>query len=111
MTQIVEGYAATAEAAVVFNETDTGREVIPFVSKQDAMVFCMAIIATGYGGAYNTQADDLYEESDFAQDDGFKGAVTREMAAERLVKGVDVDTMWDFEDIVIYGEDEDDFDN
>ena len=106
---VLSGYAKTCEAAVMFNECDVGKEYFAFERRSDAEAFADAIVDSGYGSVYGTRASELFVDIDLSTHEQFKGAITHKTAQEYLKKGVDVDTMFKFDEIVINGDDEEEY--
>lgn len=102
---IKSGYAKTSQAAIVFNEDDTGLEVIPFENAEDAQDFAESIIADGYARAYCTTPEQLVEIGSCDKLEGYCGAVFHSTAQKLLEEGnVTVDTMFNFDDICLEGD-------
>jgi len=103
MTKIAEGYAEVASTAIHFDESDVGDEYIPFESADDCLAIATAIIENGYGRAYGLTVDAIcvdFEPSNFG--DEYKGAVPSAVSAKLLADGgVNVDSMWDFDAVLI----------
>lgn len=100
MAKIVKGYAATAEAAIMFDEPDTGPEIIPFENADQCKKFA-ELLARDYG---DTDCYIPFEVNDEFEN-AFKGAVSIETAKEYIEageSGADMsEKVWAFDDITL----------